>query len=69
MRYGYAVWLPASNCAQAQASPQLHWVPQEHAFFCATPWQPQSQAVPGQEVQVQRVSTDSFMKILLGGLN
>jgi len=50
--------------SQAQSGPQLHCAPQEHPFCCAEFWQPQAQPVSGQEVQVQRLSLDSFMMIL-----
>jgi len=60
----YALGLPASNSAHVHASPQLHCAPQEHPFCCAGFWQPQAQPVSGQEVQVQRLSLDSFMMIL-----
>lgn len=51
--------------AQAQAVPQLHWVPQAHPLLAAGAWQPQAQSFPGQFWQVQSDSMRSFMVVLL----
>jgi hypothetical protein len=51
--------------SQAQAVPQLHWVPHAQPLLAVGVWHPQAQPDPWQFWQVHSDSTRSFMVVLL----